>query len=135
MGKKNHTTILKNERGQKIKDFKRVLDHIDADIIGVCEYAPFFSLMPDSTEDYQDLTHKTIFNDYRYFERSQRASKDCNGILSRNLPLKNASHVLYSKRKGRRGYIVTDIKMGGKTIKFVETHFDVSRYTLVSSLL
>lgn len=128
MGEKGHTIISKAEREDKINRFRQLFDEIGADIFCFCEYAPYFSLNANQKEDYNDKTEKVILTDYPFFARNERSFKNCNGIASKVYRLSNAKEELYSKRKGKRGYLVADIEINGKNVKIVETHFDILKY-------
>lgn len=126
MGKKNHTVIQKHERDSKILLFKQLFNRIDADFFCICEYAPYFSLLPDSSENVKDLTKDAILRKYKYHKSCNRSYKNCNSIFSRKKKLKNFEVVKYSQGKGRC-YVVADVMFGENVVKFVETHLDVSK--------
>lgn len=127
MGKKNQTIITKADRELKVEAFKELFNKVDADILGLCEYAPFFSLLNDSTEDKEDKTEDAILNNYSHFAFSERTGRNCN-IIASKLELSNQHVVVYSKGKANRGYTVGEFEWQGKIVKVVETHFDVSQY-------
>lgn len=126
MGKKNQTTILHHDRRHKIAQFKQLFNRIDADFLGLCEYAPFFSLLPDSSENVKDLTEEVILGGYKHHERCKRSHKNCNSIFSKKKKLKNFKIVKYSQGKGRC-FVVADVLFGKKVVKLVETHLDVPK--------
>ena len=124
----SHTMITKSERSEKATAFNNLIKKIGADIFCFCEYAPYFSLQSDGTEDKQDLTRHIVFGDYVYFEYNERSYKNCNGMASMMIPFQNVTTVDYSKWEGKRNYIVSDIIYNKENIKIVETHLDTNKY-------
>lgn len=127
MGKNNKTAITKADRDSKVAAFHKLFEEVNADILGLCEYAPLFSLLNDSTEDRNDKTENAILNEYKHFSFGERTGKNCNIIASKK-ELSNQHVVVYSKGKAKRNYNVAEFQMGDKIVKIVETHFDVTQY-------
>lgn len=127
MGKKNQTIITKADRDAKVVAFQNLFNKVNADIIGLCEYAPYFSLLEDGTENKKDKTEDAILNNYNYFAFCERTGRNCNIIASKK-ELSNQHVVVYSKGKAKRNYNMAEFQMGDKIVKIVETHFDVTQY-------
>lgn len=127
MGKEGHTMIGRTNRQETMTRFKNIISSINADVWGVCEYAPFFSLKADGEEDMNDVTREVLFSDYPYFISDERSYKNCNAIFSKKVKLSDYRKVKYSNGKAR-GYIVASVNINNTIVKIVETHFDTSRY-------
>ena len=126
MGIKTHTAITPEIRSIKWKEYNELIEKINADIFGVCEYSPCFSLLEDGTENNNDLSYNAIFSKYRYFEVNEKKgnSKNCNFISSKEHKLFNFRTVPFSMRKGDRNFLVANIIFEGRRVVIVETHLD-----------
>lgn len=142
MGINTHTAITPEMRNIKWKEYKDLIEIINADIFGVCEYSPCFSLLADGTENNNDLSYNAIFSKYRYFEVNEKKenSKNCNFISSKRYKLLNSRTVPFSMRKGDRNFLVADISFEGRRVVIVETHLDTPpnkelRYAQIKELI
>ena len=128
MGKKSKPLITKKDRSSIINQFENVFDIIAPDIIGFCEYAPYFSLKSDSTINTSDKTREAVLKNFKYFVSTKKEGMNCNAIASKKILLKDNKVVSYLNRKQKRTYIVANISLNGKQVKIVETHLDLPRF-------
>lgn len=125
LGKNSHTFIKSCERNEKKKEFKKLLKTISADIIGLCEYSPYFSLNQDETVNMQDKTDKVILKKYRYIGLSGGTDDNSFCIATKKYNLTNKIFTKYSKGKS---YLSYDICLNGFSVKVVETHLKTRKY-------
>lgn len=128
MGVKTYPLITKNIRNEKIEKYKDLFKQINASILCFCEYAPCFSLLPDSTIDKDDVTKNAILCNYKFFVRTKRIGMNCNSIALKEAPIITSNIVYYAYRQQKRSYIVVETQMFGRKVKIVETHLDLPRF-------
>ena len=111
------TTISIDSASQKKTAYIDFLNSVNADILGLCEYHPFFSLNNDDT-------HSSILSMYKYASVGTKRHYNCNAIFTDLLPFYYESDIVYNEHKQYRYYRYVDLKINYKTVKFVETHLD-----------
>ena len=116
LGRSSDTTIFAEESESMSSIYKALLDSIDADIIGICEYNPTFSRGGEKSSSY-------IFTSYPFNCIGAKYSYNCNAIFSR-AKLNNSKIVFFEHCVQQRYYVVSEININGHMVFFVETHLD-----------
>ena len=111
------TTISIDSASQKRTAYIDFLNSVNADILGLCEYHPYFSLNNDDT-------HSSILSMYKYASIGTKRYYNCNAIFTKLLPFYYEGGIVYNEHKQYRYYHYVDLKINYKTVKFVETHLD-----------
>ncbi len=119
LGKSNNTAISSEDSESMSFRYKSLLDSIDADIIGICEYNPSFSVNGEKTSSY-------IFGTYPYNCIGSKYSYNCNAIFSR-AKLHNNKVVFFEKCVQQRYYVVSKLIINNNEVLFVETHLDFNQ--------
>lgn len=115
-GRSNDTTIPKENADSMAIVYHSLLDTLNTDIIGICEYNSSFSKKKDSTRE-------TLFGDYPYFVSGEKFSYNYNIIFS-HIPLYDNHSFCFKHRTQQRYYLETTLRINGHIIRFVETHLD-----------
>ena len=76
MGKTDNTTISIEDSELVASEYRSLIDSIDADVFGICEYNSTFSLSGEKTSSY-------IFYNYPNSIIGSKLSYNCNAIFSR----------------------------------------------------
>ena len=116
LGKSSNTTVSAEYSETMASIYRALIDSIDADIFGVCEYNPTFSVGGEKTSSF-------IFGVYPYNCIGSKFSYNCNAIFSR-AKLNNNKVVFFEHCVQQRYYVVSEIKINGHKVLFVETHLD-----------
>ncbi len=116
LGKSGNTTIGVEDSESMASLYRALIDSIDADVFGVCEYNPTFSVAGEKTSSY-------IFGDYPYNCIGSKLSYNCNAIFSR-AKLNDSKVVFFEKCVQQRYYVVSKLFINDHEIFFVETHLD-----------
>lgn len=116
LGRSNDTTIPGEKADSMARLYHAMLDTLDVDILGICEYNSFFDKSGGSTRS-------LFFGDFPYFEMGDKFSYNFNAIFSR-IKLYNAQNVIFDKCVQTRYFIETTLKINDHDVKFVETHLD-----------
>lgn len=115
-GKSNDTTISKENADSMAIVYHSLLDTLNVDLIGICEYNAVFSKKNESTRE-------TLFGDYPYFASGRQFNYNFNVIFS-HIPLYNEQSFNFEQRTQQRYYLEVTLKINGHEVKFVETHLD-----------
>ena len=94
-GKNNDTAITSENYSEMRSQYISVIDSLNADIFGVCEYNPNFDQDGNSTRD-------AIFYQYNYASIGPKYSYNCNAIFSKDIPLENGGKTYFSRHKQNR---------------------------------
>lgn len=121
LGKSGSTTISAEDSEPMASLYKALIDSIDADVFGVCEYNPTFSVAGEKTSSY-------IFGDYPYNCIGSKLSYNCNAIFSR-AKLNDSMVVFFEKRVQHRYYVVSKLFINDHEVFFIETHLDWNQGT------
>ena len=116
MGRANNTTISIEDSESMASEYRSLIDSIDADIFGVCEYNSTFSLGGEKTSSY-------IFCSYPNSIIGSQLSYNCNAIFSRTL-LTESKVFFFERCVQQRYYVVSKLPINGHEVIFVETHLD-----------
>lgn len=116
LGKSSSTTIGLDVLQEKINDYRSLIDTIGADLIGICEYEPTFSLAGDDTK-------LVLFGPYKYSSVGNKYSYNCNALFS-TIPINTSFIKTYPKAVQSRYYLESTLKINSKDVLFVETHLD-----------
>ena len=116
LGKSGNTTISSEDSETMSSLYRTLLDSLDADVFGVCEYNPTFSVAGEKTSSY-------IFGDYPYNCIGSKYSYNCNAIFSR-AKLNDSKVVFFEKCVQHRYYVVSKLFINDHEVLFVETHLD-----------
>ena len=116
-GVSNSTRITEGQYSQKQIESVGLLESVNPDIFGVCEYDDIFSLDGSKSID-------AIFYMFNNSAIGPKLSYNCNTIFSKDLPLYNQILKDFKQRRQARYFNAVDIMVNSKVIKFVETHLD-----------
>ena len=116
LGKSANTTIPASDAEKMAKNYHIMLDSMNIDILGLCEYNPTFSTGGEKAED-------MIVENYLYSYIGKKYSYNCNAIFSKG-ELKETKEYLFPDRVQTRYYVKTIININGIDVTFVETHLD-----------
>lgn len=116
-GKSSDTAITSENYSEKRSQYISVIDSLNADIFGVCEYNPNFDQDGNRTRD-------AIFYQYNYASIGPKYSYNCNAIFSKDIPLENGGKTYFSRHKQNRYIQSAEIRVNEKVITFIETHLD-----------
>lgn len=120
-GRTSDTTISSDDAAPMALTYKNLIDSINADILGICEYNPSFSVNGEKTSSF-------IFNQYPYHSIGNKYSYNCNAIFSK-AQLNDSKLVFFDYCVQQRYYIVSKLFINGKEVLFVETHLDWNQGT------
>ena len=116
LGRASDTTIGAEDSETMASVYRALIDSIDADVFGVCEYNTTFSENGEKTSSY-------IFGNYANSIIGSKLSYNCNAIFSRT-PLTDSRVVFFERCVQHRYYIVSKLPINGHEVIFVETHLD-----------
>ena len=116
-GKSSDTAITSENYSEKRSQYISIIDSLNADIFGVCEYNPNFDQDGNSTRD-------AIFYKYKYASIGTKYSYNCNAIFSKDIPLENGRKTNFSRHKQNRYIQSAEIRVNEKVVTFIETHLD-----------
>lgn len=122
LGKAPDTTISTDEADNMTSKYKELLDSVNADILGICEYNPTFSVNGDKTSS-------LLFNNYPFQCIGPKYSYNCNAIFSRT-KLHDTNVQFYKKCVQERYYIESRLIINMHDVYFVETHLDWNQGTM-----
>lgn len=114
---KSHQTRISAEKGDSMAlVYHTLIDSINADIFGVCEYSSLFSHggLDASNTIFSDFAYKYIGNNYGFA---------CNAIFSK-IALENPYQHKYMKRFRNAYYVISTIQIDSIKVKYVETHLE-----------
>ena len=116
LGRANDTTISAEDSETMAPLYRELIDSVDADIFGVCEYNPTFSVGGEKTSSY-------IFGSYPNSIIGSKLSYNCNAIFSRTSLIDNKV-VFFEKCVQHRYYVVSKLPINDHEVIVVETHLD-----------
>ena len=122
LGKAPDTTISTDEAESMASRYKQLLDSVNADILGICEYSPTFSINGEKTSS-------LLFNNYPFQCIGSKYSYNCNAIFSRH-KLHDTNVQFYKKCVQERYYIESRLIINLHDVYFVETHLDWNQGTM-----
>jgi endonuclease/exonuclease/phosphatase family metal-dependent hydrolase len=96
-----------------------MINSMDPDIMGICEYNPTFNTKGDNTA-------QLLFSSFPYCYIGKKYDYNCNSFFSR-FPLYSCTQYSFPKCVQARYFSVASFTMKGNTIKFVETHLDFNQ--------
>lgn len=114
LGKSDNTAINPNDSDEMSEMYHSLLDTLNIDIFGICEYNASFT---------RSDTRSILFGDYPYFYHGRKYRYNCNAIASKK-KLSLAKETPYKLRVQTRYYYESTFNFCGKTVTFVETHLD-----------
>lgn len=122
------TTITAETADAKRSAYRKVFDKVNADILCISEYFPYFiytSQNPSTGQKTFDLnTREEILSNYPFYKLGQLYSYNCNCVFSK-FPIVSTKQVHYSNNTA---YTMTrylkevTMKINGKIVKVVTTH-------------
>lgn len=122
LGKAPDTTIRRDETESMASKYKQLLDSVNADIFGICEYNPTFSVTGEKASS-------LLFNNYPFQCIGTKYSYNCNAIFSRT-KLFNSNVEFFKKYVQQRYYIESRLIINMHDVYFVETHLDWNQGTM-----
>lgn len=130
MGRPGITSITKDNRDTKLREYNRLLNEVRADVFCFNEYAPYFSLKDSINEDTLDLTRIAMLSMYSNCQYGKRYGANCNCIATAGFRQTNLLSHIYKRKKQQRYYSFCDIHLNGQTVKIVSTHLELPKYKL-----
>lgn len=128
MGRHGKTSIMKEEREENALLYSCFVNRLQADILCINEYAPFFSLDESKNENMNDSTRNVILSNYNQCFYGPRYGANCNCIAS-NIGIMDSIIVVdYKQKKQQRYFLACDIIIKGIKIKIISTHLDFGDY-------
>ena len=94
--------------------YHSLLDTIDTDILGICEYNTNFT---------RSDTRIILFEDYPYYHIGTKYSYNQNAIFSK-ISIKNSKETHFKVCVQKRYYVETSFYVNKGNVTFVETHLD-----------
>lgn len=122
LGKAPDTTISTDEAESMASKYNELLDSVNADILGICEFSPTFSVNGDKTSS-------LLFNNYPFQCIGSKYSYNCNAIFSR-AKLFNSNVEFFKQCVQQRYYIESRLIINMHDVYFVETHLDWNQGTM-----
>ena len=116
LGRANDTAISGFQSDSLASLYHAMLDTLNADILGVCEYNSSFNKSGGSARS-------IIFGDYPYFETGEQYSYNFNAIFSQ-IKLYDPHISIFEKCVQTRYFIDTTLKINDHSVRFIETHLD-----------
>ena len=116
LGKSNCTAINASEIDSFASSYHSLLDSMDVDFYGICEYEPYFSKEGGSTR-------QILFEAFPYFFEGNKSGYNCNALFS-DIPLYHSMTGSYSQATQERYFVESTVKINGQDVKIVETHLD-----------
>lgn len=117
LGKSSNTTISEEQSAEASDLYMSLIEYVDADIIGICEYNPVFSAAIDNN------TASLLFGNYPYQYIGVKHSYNCNAVFSR-FEMDYGEEVLFPTGVSYRYYVETHLIIDNREVVFVETHLD-----------
>lgn len=121
LGRSSDTTISADDSETLALVYRELIDSVDADVFGVCEYNPTFSVDGEKTSSY-------IFGNYPNSIIGNKLSYNCNAIFSRT-SLIDSKVVFFEKCIQHRYYVMSKLLINDHDVFFVETHLDWNQGT------
>lgn len=118
LGRRSSTDVSLDESAGRAEEYRRMLEKVDADFLGICEYSSQF-------DKGGGLARKLVFGAYRHFECGPNSGYQCNAIASSKVPLSNISAVDYPRRVQPTYRMSCEVQICGKRTVIVETHLDL----------
>lgn len=119
LGRSGDTTIKMEDSERMASLYRTIVDSVDADVFGICEYNPTFSVCGEKTSDY-------IFGVYPFNSVGTKYSYNCNAIFSK-APIKDNKAVVFEHCVQHRYYLESKLLINDKEVFFVETHLDFNQ--------
>ena len=115
----------------RVDAFRQRLAAVDADILGLCEYAPQFMMQGKPASE-------SIFGGYPNVAAGPRLGANGNATLARGISLSDVSIHPFPHRSQKRYFVSCVGAIGGVRTVFVQTHLDLdakNRQTQLDELL
>ena len=108
MGRASDTKIRPDESAARLAQYRKLVDRIDADFIGINEYSAKFDLAGTDARS-------AVFGKYTDFRAGPHLGYKCNAVASRTAPLKSMRIGEFSRRMRRAYYMVCESEIDGRT--------------------
>ena len=118
-GRHGDTDISAEDAPERAAAYRRAIDGIDADFMGVCEFSHVFDKGGGRSRD-------LVFGSFRSLEAGSHFGYQCNAIAAVEAPLRRVSVRNYRLRSQRTYWIACETEVFGKRVMMVETHLDLS---------
>ena len=119
MGRASDTKIRPDESAARLAQYRKLVDRIDADFIGINEYSAKFDLAGTDARS-------AVFGKYKDFRAGPHLGYKCNAVASRTAPLKSMRIGEFSRRMRRAYYMVCESEIDGTPFVLAETHLDLA---------
>ena len=119
-GKSGDTDVSSADSAARAAEYRRQLDALRADCVGVCEFSPKFDTAGGAARD-------LVFGGYKSFSAGPHHGYQCNAIAA-SAPgaLSDVSVKDFAMRRQKHYRIACEAELGGVRAVVVETHLDLS---------
>ncbi len=114
---KDQTTISAEKADEMALRYKKVINEVSPDVMGVAEYEPVFALDGRLAKD-------VIFHNFKNQYIGTKYAYNCNSIFMNGMAALSEKEVKFTKMVQTRYYKVVEVKLKGRIVKIVETHTD-----------
>lgn len=119
-GRHGDTRITADASAVRAADYRRALDALGADFVGVCEFSPHFDLAGAQARE-------AVFGGFKAFEAGPHNGYQCNAVASARAPLRLRAVRDYPQRRQPTYSLACETEIFGQRAVIVETHLDLSR--------
>lgn len=116
LGRSSGTTISEDNSNNKLTSYRNLIDTLNVDLFGVCEYNFTFDT---AGRDAYDL----LFKEFPYYYIGPKYAYNCNASFFKFQVLPTKSYNFEAAVQNRY-YICTSFLFNNVEVKFVETHLD-----------
>ena len=116
-GKRGETAIPADESEAQARAYRQMADSFDADVIGLSEFNPSF-------DRGGGLARDLVFGGFASFADGPHQGYQGNAVASRT-SLRNVISRPYARRIQLTYMLRTETKIGGTTVRIVQTHLDL----------
>lgn len=116
LGKSSETLIEAGNAIEMVQKYHQMLDTLNVDVIGICEYNPTFDKSGSDTKT-------LLFCDYPFYYIGKKYSYNCNAIFSKYL-MTTMVHYDFSQFVQKRYWIDSVVLYNETPIHIIETHLD-----------
>lgn len=118
LGKDWKTAVRPEEAAAKGLAYRKLLDEVGADFLGVCEYFDSF------TTNAEHWAATSVFGRYAHREIGPQHAWQWNAQFWNGEPASGSCWRPYAKHLQDVYYLATKVKIGGEDVTFVQTHLD-----------
>ena len=117
-GRHGVTDVTAEESAVRAAEYRRLLDCLRADCVGVCEFSPEFDKGGGKARE-------LVFGGFRSFEAGPHLGYQCNAIAFAEGGLSGVTVKDFAHRRQKHYRIACETELGGERTLVVETHLDL----------